>query len=61
MTHDTNDAICTDCGVDYNLKPCCICNLLYCEDCCDWCCDEDDEAIGDWVCKDCQASQSESK
>jgi hypothetical protein len=50
---DTRD--CPSCGDDIEDGcPCAGCNIVYCVDCVDWCCDEDDEDCGDWFCFDCK-------
>jgi len=46
---------CANCGEIDDLAACSDCGKLFCSECIDWCCDEDDEANGDWFCELCAA------
>jgi hypothetical protein len=44
---------CRSCGMSRDLTACAGCDKLFCEDCIEWCCEEDDQDCGGWFCLQC--------
>jgi len=58
MTPDLS--ACELCGeTDSDLVACCGCNRRVCHECCQWCCEEHDNANGDWFCDECRETANE--